>query len=303
MLTKSREDINLDSFPPDKNNKTEYKPASLVACINDISGYGRCSLTIALPVLSVLGVQCCPVPTAVLSCHTGFDKFFFKDMTDCMSDYLGDWNDKGIVFDAVYSGFLGSLSQIKITENFIRQQKNSPLCLVDPVMGDNGSIYSTYTEKMCEEMKRLVSVADVITPNITESCILTGTDYCGEELSTDKAKEIMKKLEAMGCSSAVITGIQKGNELVNLVLENSEISEVSTSKARSYSGTGDLFASVVMGKLLRGSNLCDSVYTASAFIKDVLDYTVLCGVQGMGGVQFEPLLYRLGDRYYEKIKA
>lgn len=269
-----------------------------VACINDISGYGRCSLTIALPVFSVMGVQCCPVPTAVLSCHTGFDKFYFKDMTESLVSYLDDWNSKDIRFDAVYSGFLGSYEQIEITKDFM-QNKKSSLCVVDPVMGDNGQMYSTYTDKMCEEMRKLVCVADVITPNITEACNLTSSEYIGEQISLECAKEMMKKLEAMGNKSVVITGIVTKDKLVNLVLENSQVTAVESEKSKSSSGTGDLFASVVTGMLVKGYSLCEATRKASDFIYDVLEFTSQQNIRHdkMEGVLFEPLLYKLCDGF------
>lgn len=270
-----------------------------VACINDISGLGRCSLTIAIPVLSVLGVQCCPVPTAVLSCHTGFENFYFKDMTESMPEYLNDWKDKNIQFDAVYTGFLGSLSQIKTTEDFIKSQKSS-LVVVDTVMGDNGSIYPTYTKKMCDEMQRLVTIADIITPNVTEACYLTSTDYKGEDISIFEAKEIIKKLQIKGCKSCIITGIESNDKLVNLVLENSQINEISINKTKSHSGTGDLFASIVTGFLVKGKTLTQATDIASKFIYDVLEFTYNNSPPSMDGVLFEPLLYKLGADNYGK---
>ncbi len=271
-----------------------------VAAIHDLSGIGRCSLTVILPILSVMGVQCCPVPTAVLSCHTGFDKFYFRDMTECMTPYLDDWNNKKIPFEAIYSGFLGSAPQIRITEEFIKSRKNSSICVVDTVMGDNGQIYPTYTKEMCDEMKSLVSIADVITPNVTEACCLTQTEYMGENISAYNARELMKKLEAMGCKSAVITGIVSHDKLINLVMEKSCIDEIASDKAKSHSGTGDLFASVVTGFLVKGKSLSMATDIASRFIYDVLNYTFSKDVPKMDGVLFEPLLCRLGDDYYEK---
>lgn len=270
-----------------------------VACINDISGLGRCSLTIAIPVLSVIGVQSCPVPTAVLSCHTGFENYYFKDMTESMLPYLNDWKNKNVEFNAIYTGFLGSLSQIKTTEEFIKTQKTA-LKVVDTVMADNGSIYPTYTKQMCEEMQRLVSIADVITPNVTEACFLTSTEYTGEDISINKAKEMIKKLKEKGCSCCVITGIQSSEKIVNLVFENDVIDEITIKKAKSHSGTGDLFASIVTGLLVKGKSLNIATEIASRFIYDVLDFTYKNNYSEMDGVLFEPLLYRLGVDYYGK---
>ena len=163
-----------------------------VATINDLSGVGRCSLTAAIPVLSALGVQCCPFPTAVLSCHTGFDKYTFLDITDEMIAYKDAWDNLDINFDCIYSGFLGSEKQIDIVLDFVKERKEA-LVVVDPVMGDNGVIYSTFTKSMCNKMKYLVSIANIVTPNLTEACILTGDVYDKYNTSDEKIIEIAKK--------------------------------------------------------------------------------------------------------------
>ena len=143
-----------------------------VATINDLSGIGRCSLTAALPILSTLGVQCCPFPTAILSSQTEFDKFSFLDITNEMNNYKNVWKELNINFDCIYSGFLGSEKQIDIVLDFVLDNKDS-LIVIDPVMGDNGILYDTFTENMCNKMKELVSIASIVTPNLTEACILT----------------------------------------------------------------------------------------------------------------------------------
>ncbi len=274
----------------------KVKNVTKVACINDISGIGRCSLTIAIPVLSVLGVQACPVPTAVLSCHTGFDKFFFRDMTGDLTAYLKDWNDKKISFDAVYSGFLGSFEQVVITKDFIVSQKKinpKTIAVVDTVMGDNGKIYSTYTKEMCEGMKELVAVSDVITPNVTEACYLTDTEYSGEDISIEKAVEIIQKLVGMGGKSIVITGICGGENLYNLVYDKGEIFKSEIKRTKSYAGTGDLFASCLTGLLMRGYSLSNSVEIVSKFIYEVLENTIEMNKNELEGIFFEPLLGKL----------
>lgn len=272
-----------------------------VAAINDMSGYGRCSLTIAIPVLSVMGVQCCPLPTAILSRHTGFENFYFKDLTDILPEYISNWNKNNICFDAIYSGFLGSYEQIKITEDFIKNTPNKPLCVIDTVIGDNGKIYSTYTAKMCNEMKRLVSLADVITPNVTEACYLTGTAYSGEKISIARAEELAKKLCLIGAEAVVITGVDNGETLTNLVYENGIATPVSIPKAEKvFSGTGDIFASVVTGMLVKGKTLVQAVQTASEYIYECLEFTIKENSPVYEGVQFEPLLYKLGGNNYDK---
>ena len=149
-----------------------------IAMINDLSGYGRCSITAALPVLAALKIQCCPVPTSVLSNHTGFPVYFFDDYTDKMEPYVEKWKELGLSFDGIVSGFLGSERQIQIVKNMITEFKGPETkVIVDPIMGDHGEAYATYTEAMCRKMKELAEMADVLTPNLTEACILTDRPY------------------------------------------------------------------------------------------------------------------------------
>ena len=170
-----------------------------VAAIHDISGFGRCSLTVALPILSVMGVQCAVLPTAYLSTHTAFPDFTFLDLTEEMKKTMDHWQTLGLRFDAVYSGFLGCTEQIGVVEDFIRRfRKDNALAVVDPVMGDNGVRYVTYTDEMCEATCRLTEKADVITPNLTEAAFLLGEDY--ETLPRDKAgyEELCRALSGGG---------------------------------------------------------------------------------------------------------
>ena len=157
-----------------------------IALINDVTGFGRCSIAVELPVISALKVQCCPLPTSVLSNHTGFDSFYFEDFTDSMPAYIAEWKKLNLKFDGICSGFLGSHRQIKIVEDFFKTFKTDEnIILVDPVMGDYGKLYSTYTTQTCTEMKKLVKYADILTPNLTEACILTDEEYDEARQSLD----------------------------------------------------------------------------------------------------------------------
>ena len=183
-------------------------PTRKCAVINDFSGFGRCSLAVALPVLSAMGVQCCSVPTAILSNHTGYPNYFFDSYTDKMPSYINEWKKLSLKFDSIFSGFLGCEEQIDIVVDFINNfSENLPIIIVDPVMGDNGKIYTTYTEQMCEKMRKLVSMADIITPNITEACILAGEEYRGEEIDDAFARVLLQKLCGGGKKSVVLTGV------------------------------------------------------------------------------------------------
>lgn len=272
-----------------------------VACINDLSGYGRCSLTTALPVLSVMGVQACPAPTAVLSMHTGFPEYTFTDLADQLPAYFKSWAK--LDFDWVYSGFLGSVGQVASVREFFRlQREKNPDCriLLDPVMGDDGRIYSTYTAALCDAVRQLAAEADVITPNVTEACLLTGTPYRGESLHTDEAFELADKLTALGCGTAVVTGIVRDDIICNLTCdrETREFTVVHRTK-RLFSGTGDLFASVLCGALAKGASLSAATELAARFLSDVTQYTSEQNTDPMEGLLFEPLLLRLKEGYYE----
>lgn len=265
------------------------------ACINDLSGFGRCSLTIALPVLSVMGVQACPVPTAVLSKHTGFPSFSFHDLTDTLPQFFATWDD--LAFDTIYSGFLGSAGQISVVRSFFEtQRRKNPQCriLLDPVMGDGGKRYSTYTPELCAAMRELVAHADIITPNITEACILTDTPYQGEALHRTEALALAEKLLRLGCRAAVITGIVQENMIGNLTHDgtNTTFTQVHRTECL-FSGTGDLFASVLCGALTRGCTLPEAVEIAGEFLSEVTMFTLRQNTPAQDGVLFEPLLTRL----------
>lgn len=266
-----------------------------VACINDISGFGRCSLTTALPVLSVMGVQPCPAPTSVFSKHTGFPTFYYTDLTDTMPAYLENWHD--LSFDWIYCGFFSANEQTAIVREFVRSAKQkNPNCrfLLDPVMGDHGKRYSTCTEALCTALRELVSEADVITPNITEACLLTDTVYCGESPDMQKALSLAQSLMQLGCGAAVLTGIVQNDAVSCLIAEpdTQQFSDVQRTKTV-FSGTGDLFASVLCGALARGDSLLDAVTAAETFVAEATHYTEQLHTPAPEGIVFEPLLGRL----------
>ncbi len=269
-----------------------------VACINDLSGYGRCSLSTAIPILSVCGVQPCAAPTAVFSKHTGFPDFHFTDLSDSLDSFLSSWND--LNFDGVYTGFLGSHLQIDVVYKFIEMHKKlqtkPPLVVVDTVMGDNGKLYSTYNQQMCDCLKKLVSVADVITPNVTEACFLTNTEYTGDSISDDRCKHLAEKLTLLGAKSVVITGIRRDNSVLNYVCNNKDYSIYEVHRVnRIFSGTGDLFASVLTAMLIKGKSLSEAVVIAGDFICKATQHTLNVSKDYFEGIVFEPFLSELGE--------
>lgn len=266
-----------------------------IACINDLSGYGRCSLTTALPVLSVMGTQACPVPTAVLSKHTGFAEFHFTDLTQMLPAYLQSWSD--LHFDLIYSGFLGSEGQITPVRDFICTQKaKDPACrvLLDTVMGDAGKLYSTYTPALCDAMRELVRHADIITPNVTEACILADIPYHGDCLHTEEALTLAKALLQLGCGSVVITGIVRDDIICNLTYtgDTPAFSVLHRTKCL-FSGTGDLFASVLCGALANHKPLPEAANLAGRFLSAATEYTFAQHATQAEGILFEPLLRQL----------
>lgn len=263
-----------------------------VAAINDMSGFSRCSLTVAMPIISAMGLHCCPLPTAILSNNTEHEEFFFDDYTDKMESYAGYWRDLKIKFDCIYTGFLGSEKQIDIVKKFISDFKTEKnIVLIDPVMADNGKIYSTYNAKMCEKMKALTSVADVITPNVTEACILSGTEYKGENISLKNAEIMGGKIVSHGAKCVVITGIRENENVVNFICTNDFCDFVKIKAAPVYySGTGDVFASVLCGALTIGKDIMSAVKISSDFVEKCVLYSKKCGIYPNEGVGFEKFL-------------
>jgi pyridoxine kinase len=275
---------------------TNHNRQKKIAVINDYTGFGRCSLSVAMPVISMMKVQCCPVPTSVFSNHTGFDSFFFDDYTDKMQPYMDEWKKLDLKFNGIYSGFLGSKKQIDIVIKFF-QDFASPdtIIVVDPVMGDYGKPYSTYTQEMCEEMKKLVQYANILTPNLTEGCILTDTAYHDGKWKMNEITMIAEKLSAMGPEKVVLTGINQGEFIANYCFERGQAPKICRTCRvdTSRSGTGDLFASIIAADTVNEIPFRDSVRKASRFVKQCIEKTVEMGIPVTDGVCFEELLYKL----------
>ncbi|MBQ8868561.1 MAG: pyridoxamine kinase [Oscillospiraceae bacterium] len=272
-------------------------PVKKCAVINDFSGFGRCSIAVALPVLSAMRVQCCALPTAILSNHTGYPNYHFDSYTDKMAAYAAQWKKLSLQFDTIFSGFLGCSEQIDIVLKFFDDFKtDNNIIIVDPVMGDNGKIYSTYSKELCEKMKHLAERADIITPNITEACILAGEKYIGEDISEDFAKRLAYKLSGNGARSVVITGITRGDKIITFVFdrESGNYHSVETRRIKeSYPGTGDLFASVLCGAVTNGIPLLEATEFASKFVEETTEYTSRFDTDHNDGIAFEPFLNKL----------
>lgn len=294
-------------------NTTAHKGGDFVprlAMINDIAGFGRCSTTVSLPVISVMKVQVCPVPTSVLSNHLGFPLCHFDDYTSHMRDYIKVWKELGLTFDGLYCGFLGNEEQINIVREFVEMFR-PPLFLLDPVMGDHGRAYSSITETHVQKMKDLLPLADIITPNITEACLLTGTPWKDVEWTMQELSGLCERLADIcqqesvtsgeastgttaNGASIVITGIRQGDSLVNFLWDDGVYTTVSTPIAgASRPGTGDIFASILAADAVRGETLLSSVQKAANFVGLCIAGSEKAGTPVQEGVVFEKYLAAL----------
>ena len=244
-----------------------------VAAIHDLSCLGRCALTAVMPVLSALGVQAVPLPTAILSTQTdGFTDLFFRDMSGEMDAITDHFSRLDLRFDAIYSGFLGSARQIGQVPAFIDRFGGNGPVLVDPVMGDDGALYQTYTDELVSGMRELCRHADIITPNYTEACLLTGTPYLPERGMDEGTlmslcDALADKMRAMGPRRVVITGLHTGDIVRTAAYDGDERFVCDRPRiAARYPGTGDIFASVLLGKLLSAVPFRDAVTDACAFV-------------------------------------
>lgn len=267
-----------------------------IAAIHDLSCFGRCSLTIALPVLSAMGCQCCPLPTALLSAHTGFPGNTFLDLAAEMGRIAEHWAAMDLQFDAIYSGFLGSADQVDTVARFFDTFKKSDTAvIVDPVMGDHGTAYRTCTPELCRGMRVLAENSDVITPNLTEAALLLDRPY--EEIRQADAYEVVRRLSLGGRRSVVLTGYSSEPGQTGTLCfdrDSGESKAVQTPREpQDFSGTGDLFASVLAGGVAKGVPLFQATQAAADFVRDCIARTLAEGLTEQDGVDFEPLLGQL----------
>lgn len=298
---------NFDTSDRNAQKGGDFVPR--LAMINDIAGFGRCSTTVSLPVISVMKVQVCPVPTSVLSNHLGFPLCHFDDYTSHMRDYIKVWNELGLTFDGLYCGFLGNEVQIDIVREFVEMFR-PPLFLLDPVMGDHGRAYSSITETHVQKMKELLPLADIITPNITEACLLTGTPWKDGEWTMQELSGLCERLAdicqqesvssgeasvgTVSGASIVITGIRQGDSLVNFLWDDGVYTTVATPIAgASRPGTGDIFASILAADAVRGETLLTSVQKAANFVGLCIAGSEKAGTPVQEGVVFEKYLAAL----------
>ena len=266
-----------------------------IAVINDFCGFGRCSIAAALPIISALKIQCCPLPTSIFSNHTGFDSFYYTDFTGHMDAYMDEWTKLDLRFNGILTGFLGSPEQIDIVKRFLRHFKgDSTIAVIDPVMGDYGALYPTYSPRLAEQMSSLVCYADILTPNLTEACILTQTRY-RSDMDVSELTKICETLRSMGPKKIVISGLKREGDLENFIFEAGRapvtVREHKVGPCRS--GTGDVFSSIIAADSVNGVDFADSVRHASSFIAKVLRRTVALDLPKTDGICFEECLLEI----------
>lgn len=298
--------------------------AKKIAVLNDLSGFGRCSLTAAISVIAAMGVQPCPLPTAVLSAQTGYSSYFYDDYTDKMTEIRKEWEKMDVRFDGIYMGFMSGVRQIGKAIEFLETfYRKDTFLLVDPIMGDNGARFAIFSPEFQQEMKRLVKQADIITPNLTELCLLTDTDPgvaakpAGTEEEykkagiirdgakiTDTAEKLARRVIEDGPQEVVVTGIRfwdsaAGREMMGNLAVTKDRTRFYAQPfiGEGYSGTGDLFASVIAGGKARGDDLAEDVKLAGEMIALAIQDSVRDGVPRDEGAEYEkylPLLMKSG---------
>ena len=274
--------------------------------IHDISGFGKCSLTVALPVLSACGIETIVLPTAVLSTHTAIPGFTYRDLTEDIPAFYKHWEKLNLKFDSVYSGFLGSNYQIDMVKDIIKTFKtNNNLILVDPVMADYGKMYTIFDEAFAKDMAKLCSCADIIVPNITEACFMLGASYKEGPYEKAYIEMLLKDLSsALNIENVILTGVYFDDKKLGASAyskkENVVCYGFSEKVEGSFHGTGDLYASVMLASLLNGKKLNEAIKIAADFVTDSIKRTLNDGIENFNyGVNFEEGLADL----YLKIKS
>lgn len=290
---------------PDPNFLYERKDAYIprIAAVHDLCGYGKCSLSVAIPVLSAAGCDVCSVPTGLFSSHTGYAGFYMHDTTDMLRGYLDAWKSIDVGIDAVYSGFLGAPEQVDIIRELYSLHPKA-IRMVDPVMADHGKIYPTYTPELCDAMVDLAREADVLTPNLTEAAIILGEpigdDWAGADITDETAKDMVRRLVDLGAKNVVLKGIQREGEGVirNFVggRDMDEIIEVKNDYIPyMLHGTGDVYASCVLAAIMAGRSIVEGVAFAGSFIEDAMKLSTMQPDFEQRGVSFELLLGRVAQ--------
>ena len=289
-----------------------------VLTVQDISCVGKCSLTAAIPVISAMGIEVCPLPTAILSNHTAFSSFSFLDLTDKIPEILNEWKKQGFHFDAIYTGYLGSIKQIDLVHKILDEfAQNDTLVVIDPCMADNGKLYTGFSQDFVKQMAKLCGRANVILPNMTEACFLVNQDYDIFTHTNESITKLMEKLLSLGANHVVLKGVdfssdkigvayysqKNNNDSRNLIGKSIIENSIDDMKIyfhhrydENFHGTGDLFASVVIGALVLKKELKEAVEIACDFIQESIECTLSNPNYNWYGVEFESALKKLPQR-------
>ena len=265
-----------------------------IVTVQDISCVGRCSLTVALPIISAMGVEACPLPTALLSSHTLYPQPYICDLTDSLSGIAAHWKKIGVRFDGIYTGYLGSMRQLDIISDFIDQFRGEGFVFIDPVMGDHGRLYSGFTPEYVSRMARFCGKGDIIVPNLTEACLMLEREYIGDSYTRDDLKVILRELTELGASKAILTGVSMEPGRLGAAAYDSRTGEyflcMGDRVEGSFHGTGDIFASVCVGALANGRSLGQAVESAVSFTCESIKVTIDDSADRRSGVNFEKVL-------------
>lgn len=273
------------------------KKQKRAALINDISCLGRCSMTAAIPIISACGIESVPLPTGIFSAHTEFEGFVKTDLTDKISEITDHWKNLGIRFDCIYSGYLASRKQAENVKRFLLDfKKSDTLYIADPVMGDNGVFYKGIDDSFVSEMRFLCSLADIIVPNVTEACMLTGTEL-REQYNMDFIKELLISLRNLGSARIVITGVELGDGQIGCAVYDSLTGKANmffTPKTEGrFPGTGDVFAAALTAAVMNGKAFADAVQIAMGFTCRCVEATLEAETDRKYGLCFEPQIKNL----------
>lgn len=279
----------------DRSRNPDYIPR--IAAVHDLCGYGKCSLGVAIPVISAGGCDVCPVPTGLFSSHTAFPGWYMHDTTNILEDYLAAWQGIGVEIDAIYSGFLGAPEQVDIIRSLYERYPQA-LRVVDPVMADHGKVYPTYTPELCAAMADLAQDADILTPNLTEAAIILGEEWQGTNISDAEAERMIDGLIAKGAKHVVLKGIQRDDGLIRNFVGGVDCDLFEAKNEYLpylLHGTGDLYCSCLLAAIMAGRTLQESVEFAGNLTHDAMIVSSKQPHFKDRGVNFEPLLGQIAE--------
>ena len=284
-----------------------------VLTVQDISCVGKCSLTAAISVISAMGIEVCPLPTAILSNHTAFSSFSFLDLTDKIPEILNEWKKQGFHFDAIYTGYLGSIKQIDLVHKILDEfAQNDTLVVIDPCMADNGKLYTGFSQDFVQQMAKLCGRANVILPNMTEACFLVNQDYDIFTHTNESITKVMAKLLSLGAKQVILKGVEFSKEKIGVAYCSQKLfdNNFSTNENNmedmniyfhhrydeNFHGTGDVFASAVTGALVLKKDIKDAVKIACDFVQESIECTLVNPNYNWYGVDFESALRNLPQK-------